>query len=372
MKHMDTEKNKSSLFAVIGVVLAIAAIFVIIGAIQRQQAEKIHTKNLFAMDTYFSLKAYGQNAEIGLSLCEGRTRELEALLSVTAEGSDVWRINHGQTTSVPAASVSAAAVSGDTYHLILEALEISSQTGGALDITLYPVLKEWGFTTGTYQIPTRERLQELLSRVDYRKVMLREEAGTYFAAVPEGTQIDLGAVAKGYTGDVLIQILRQQGVRSAILDLGGNVQTLGGKPDGSPWKVAVRNPLDQNQVVGVLEINDKCVITSGGYERYFIGEDGEIYWHLLDPANGAPAKSGLLSVTVVGERGVRCDALSTALFVMGEEGAAEFWRRQGDFEMILVTEDGRLILTEGLRDCFKAEPDWADVCFYVNGNDSNG
>ena len=391
-----------------------------------QQAESVYTKNLFAMDTYFSLKAYGENAETALSMCEERVRELEALLSVTAEGSDVWRINHAQAgdgaqmdnaaQAGDSAQVDDSAQTGndawaddgtqtvneiqvqaDTYRLISEALEIGRQTEGALDITLYPVLREWGFTTGEYQIPGRERLQELLSRVDYRAVSLEErtkpersgeseetteltESGesmqkkymgtdadvfAYYVKVPVGMEMDLGAVAKGYTGDALIDILRQQGVNSAILDLGGNVQTLGFKPDGSPWKVAVRNPFNKEALLGVLNINDKCVITSGGYERYFTGADGEIYWHILDPADGEPAWNGLVSVTVVGDRGVRCDALSTALFVMGEEKAEHFWRQQGDFEMLLVTEDGRLILTEGLRECFDEETDWAGRITFI-------
>ncbi|MBR1854851.1 MAG: FAD:protein FMN transferase [Lachnospiraceae bacterium] len=306
------------------------------------------------MDTYFGLKAYGQNGEAGLTLCEERVRELEAVLSVTAEGSDVWRIDHEHRVSV----------SEDTFVLIREALQVCEQTDGALDITLYPVLWEWGFTTGEYRIPDRGVLDGLLKAVDYQRVELEEQ--TRLVTVPAEAQIDLGAVAKGYTGDALIEVLRQQGVTSAILDLGGNVQTLGVKPDGTPWRVAVRDPFDKSQVAGVLEINDKCVITSGGYERYFTGEDGQIYWHILDSADGEPAHNGLVSVTVVGERGVRCDALSTALFVMGKEKAAAFWRQQRDFDMILVTEGGDLILTEGLRDCFESAAGWAERVAYIH------
>lgn len=352
----DLNYGKNIRVVVLMTVLVLTVGFVAVwinSARQRQLAESVHEKDLFAMDTYFSLKAYGQNAESGLALCEERVRELETVLSVTAEGSDVWRIDHEHRVSV----------SEDAFVLIREALQVCEQTEGALDITLYPVLREWGFTTGEYRIPDREVLEGLLKAVDYRRVELEEQ--TRLVTVPAEAQIDLGAVAKGYTGDALIQVLRQQGVTSAILDLGGNVQTLGAKPDGTPWRVAVRDPFDKSQVAGVLEINDKCVITSGGYERYFTGEDGQIYWHILDPADGEPARNGLVSVTVVGEQGVRCDALSTALFVMGKERATAFWRQQGDFDIILVTEDGELILTEGLKDCFESAAGWAERVAYI-------
>lgn len=353
LSGLHSGKRECNLFFAILVFIVILAVWGN-GARQKRLAETAHEKSLFAMDTYFSLRAYGPNAEAGLTLCEDRVRELEKLLSVTAEGSDVWRIDQEQ----------AASVAEDTFRLIGEALRIGEQTDGALDITLYPVLRAWGFTTGDYRIPEKQELAELLTAVDYRAVAL--EGGSHSVTVPEGVQIDLGAVAKGYTGDVLIDILRQQGVTSAILDLGGNVQTLGTKPDGTPWRVAVRNPFDRSQVAGVLEVNDMCVITSGGYERYFTGEDGQIYWHILDPVNGMPARNGLVSVTVVGEQGVRCDALSTALFVMGKDRAVAFWKQQGDFDMILITEDGELILTEGLRDCFESGADWAEQVVYID------
>lgn len=307
----------------------------------QQEARTAHQRDLFAMDTFFTLTAYGPQAEEGLESCILRVRELEDLLSVTAEGSDVRKINGDGFTSV----------STDTYWLIKTAKEICGETEGALDITLYPVLREWGFTTGAYTIPKQEKLEELLQRVDYSQIYLNEEARTI--SVPAGSELDLGAVAKGYTGDCLMNILKEQGVTSAMLDLGGNIQTLGTKPDGSPWRIAVKNPFDSSEMIGVLEVVDKAVITSGSYERYFVGEDGNRYWHILDPADGYPADSGLVSVTIVGESGTRCDGLSTALFVMGKERAVDFWEQHSDFEMILVTEDGKIYFSEGLEDCFE-------------------
>ena len=178
---------------------------------------------------------------------------------------------------------------------------------------------------------------------------LDETAGT--ASLPDGVEVDLGSVAKGYAGDVLTGLLKANGVKSALLDLGGNIQTVGTKPDGSSWRIGVRDPEDENGYIGVVSVSDKAVVTSGGYERYF-EQDGVRYWHILDPETGAPARSGLASVTVVGDSGLLCDALSTALFVMGLDRALEHWRTYRDFEAVFVCEDGSVTVTAGLEDSF--------------------
>lgn len=331
--------------------LAVAAAGVICMMVwqRRQEPRKAYTKDLFAMDTYFSMTAYGPEAEDALERCAERVEELENMLSVTKEDSDIGRIN-AEKVNNEKESGSRIAVSEDTLTIIETALAMGEETEGALDITLYPVLREWGFTTGEYRIPEKRQLDKLLERVDDKRVEADLSAGT--VSVPEGVELDLGALAKGYTGDCLLSILRERGVRSALLDLGGNIQTLGAKPDGSLWRIAVKDPFDTAHTLGVLEVADKAVITSGSYERYFLGEDGRPYWHILDPADGYPADNGLVSVTVVGDSGLRCDGLSTALFVMGKDKAVDLWRQCRDFEMILVTEEGELYLTEGLEQSF--------------------
>lgn len=299
-------------------------------------------KTVFAMDTYMKLTAYGENEAEAVSVSEEKISELEKLWSVTDEKSEIYSVNHGGGKPVP--------VSKDTADLLKLSLKISEMTDGALDCTMYPVLKEWGFTTGEYKIPDNEKIAELLENTGYENIAFDGANIT----LPENFQIDLGAVGKGFTGDIVSEIMRENGVTSALLDLGGNIQTVGSKPDGTPWKIGLRDPLGDG-LFGVLELSDKAAVTSGGYERYFVGEDGETYWHILDPATGKPAKSGIISATAVGKSGGICDALSTSLFVMGLQKSEEFWKQYGgqlDFEMVLVTEDGRIFITEGLEESF--------------------
>lgn len=306
---------------------------------EKTTASKEASSGLFAMDTYLNLTAYGSSAEAALEQAQERIRELENLWSVTDEHSEIYAANHsgGETVTI----------SEDTADLVRYALDMAERTGGALEPTLYPVLTAWGFTTDSFRLPVREELDRLLETVDYTRISLQDTALT----VPDGMQLDLGAVGKGYAADETAAVLRENGVKSALLDFGGNILTIGTKPDGSPWRVGVRDP-DSEGNLGVLELTGQGVSVSGGYEKYFVGEDGERYWHILDPATGAPAHSGLVQTAVVSDESKRCDALSTALFVMGLDQAVQYWREHQDFEMVLLAEDRTLYITEGLSDAF--------------------
>ena len=296
-------------------------------------------RSLFAMNTYMTFTAYGEHAQAALNESEALIKRLEALLSVTDEKSEIYRANHssGQTVSV----------SQETAELISFALEMSKKTGGALDPTIYPVLTAWGFTTDSKQVPSPEQIAELLQNIGYSRIRLEGTSLT----IPEGMELDLGAVGKGYTADLVTEVLKAHGVASAIISLGGNIQAIGSRPDGSDWRIGVRAPWEEGNL-GVLEISDAAVVTSGGYENYFEDADGNLYWHILDPSTGSPANSGLQAVTIIGKEGRLCDALSTALFVMGAEQAEAYWRENGGFDMLLITEENEIILTEGIADRF--------------------
>lgn len=302
------------------------------------QNNTMEEQSIFAMDTYINIRAYGKQSERTIAVCCDKIRELEQRFSVTEEGSDVWQINQAGGNKIE--------VSEDTISILNTAIQIGDETQGALDITIYPVLKEWGFTTKEYQIPEESRLQELLNYVDYRQIVIQ---GTE-VSIPEGGAIDLGSLAKGYTSDRIVEIFKENGVESALINLGGNVHTVGTKPDGSLWKIGVRNPLQLSGEMCILSVADCAVITSGTYERYFFGEDGRRYWHILNPEDGRPVVNGVASVTIIGKEGVRCDALSTALFVAGLDQAIAYWREHQDFEMILVTGEEKIYITEGIEE----------------------
>lgn len=299
----------------------------------------------FAMDTVMDFTIYGESGLIDQS--ESLIASLESLVSVTDVDSELYAIN--QTGS--------GTLTGKASSLMEQALEICRRTDGALDLSIYPIVRAWGFTTGSYQVPDEAEIQALLPLVDYRKIQYDAATGT--VTLPEGMEIDLGSVAKGYAGQLAAQMLREHGVQSALLNLGGNVQTVGAKPDGSPWQIGIKDPQGEDAMM-VLSVEDQAVVTSGGYERYF-EQDGQTYWHIMDPSTGHPADSGLISVTIVGDEGVVCDGLSTALFVMGLEKAADLWAQSGDFEAVFVTASGEVYITEGLRDRFALTEQYADT-----------
>ena len=305
----------------------------------------------FAMDTVMDFTIYGESGLIDQS--ESLIASLESLVSVTDANSELYAIN--QTGS--------GTLTGKASSLMEQALELCRRTGGALDISVYPIVRAWGFTTGSYQVPDEAEIQALLPLVDYRKIQYDAATGT--VTLPEGMEIDLGSVAKGYAGQLAAQMLRNSGVESALLNLGGNVQTVGAKPDGSPWQIGIKDPKGEDAMM-VLSVADQAVVTSGGYERYF-EQDGQTYWHIMDPFTGHPADSGLISVTIVGDEGVVCDGLSTALFVMGLEKAADLWAQSGDFEAVFVTASGEVYITEGLRDRFALTEQYADTPVSVIG-----
>ena len=171
----------------------------------------------------------------------------------------------------------------------------------------------------------------------------------------DGVQIDLGGIAKGYTSSRIMDIYREKGVTSGLVNLGGNAQVFGTKPDGSLWRVAVQSPDSEDEYLGVLEAKDKAIITSGGYERYF-EKDGVTYHHIIDPATGYPAENGLISVTIVSTDGTLADGLSTSLFVMGKDKAVDYWKAHSDeFDMILLTDDEKLYVSEGIKDSFTSD-----------------
>ena len=313
----------------------------------RDPDEAQESIQVIAMDTAMVLTAYGKESTRAVYDAEEEVRRLDALLSRTSGSSEVSMLNGAGGEMVP--------VGAEICTLIQTAGDFTEATGGAFDITIAPVVSAWGFTTDSYQVPDREALQTLLESVGMEHVHL--SGGS--ARLDPGTMIDLGGIAKGYTADRVAEIFQEHAVPRGKVELGGNILVIGDKPDGTAWRVGVQDPKHPDEADGlvcVLNLTDAFAVTSGSYQRYF-EQDGKRYHHIIDPATGCPADSGLTSGTVVADsargNGTMCDALSTALFVMGEDKALDFWRSGVyDFQLVLVTEDGRVVVTEGLKDGF--------------------
>jgi len=305
---------------------------------------------VYAMDTVMTLRVWSADAagaQSALSAVSGMLSALDEQLAVTGEKSEIAALNAGGHRSVT--------LSAESAEILSRMLAVSRDTGGVLDPSIYPVVRAWGFTTDSYRIPDEAELREILKKVDYTKIALEGNTVT----LEPGMQIDLGSVVKGYAGDRAAALLREAGVASAVLNLGGNVRLVGSRPDGAPFRVGVQDPLDESSYLGIVAAADKSVVTSGGYNRYF-EQDGRTYWHIIDPRTGCPADSGVISATVIGDDGLRCDALSTACFILGVEDAFAYWREKGGFDLILITADGHIYITPDLADSFRLEDAYAD------------
>ena len=306
-------------------------------------AQKPQEISLFAMDTYMTLSAYGDNAGEALTAASQEINRLEATLSRTIDTSDISRLNAGEAVSVQQ----------ETRELLLRALSLAEETGGTFDVTVAPLVTLWGITSDAPHVPTQEEIDALLPLVGSDHVRMDTEV-----TLDDGCAVDLGGIAKGYASRQVAHILRAYGVTSAVVSLGGNVYVCGSRPDGAPWNVGIQDPSGTGYAATVA-LTDCFAVTSGGYQRYFVAEDGTVYQHILDPRTGRPADSDLLSVTVISDDGTAADAYSTALYVMGKQEAVSFWRTHGGFDLILITADGRLLYTPGLSDAITKPEDCA-------------
>ncbi len=317
--------------------------------------QKSETVELFAMDTYMTLSAAGDGAVDVLTQAAQTINSLEASLSRTISTSDVSHLNRDGS----------AVWDDDAAQLLSWALKYSEETDGAFDITIAPLVELWGITSDSPRVPAQEEIDALLPLVGREHV---HQTDYYNISLDEGCAIDLGGIAKGYASDCVAALFSRSDITGGCISLGGNVYVYGKNPQNKPWSVAIQDPQDSAGYVCTLSLSDAFVVTSGGYQRYFTADDGTVYQHILDPKTGYPVQSDLVSVSVItygalAGQGTQADAYSTALYVMGEQGAIDFWRsRDMSFDMVLITADGRVIYTPGLADCFNEKDGTSYVC----------
>jgi thiamine biosynthesis lipoprotein len=290
----------------------------------------------FYFDTVVTIKLNGTEDETILQKCFDKMAEYEAMLSRTREGSDIWKVNHAGGEPVE--------VSDETAELINLALKYADLSEGAFNITLAPYSILWDFQNNTGDVPSEEEIAEAGSHTGLS--LLHIDGNTVTLDDPEAA-IDLGGIAKGYIADRLKELILENGIESAWINLGGNVLTVGEKPDGSTWNIGIRDPFGEaSDIITIVRLRDMSVVTSGTYERFF-EKDGVIYHHILDPETGYPMQNGLKSVTILSDSSADGDALSTTCFVLGLERGMELIESLDGIEAMFVTDDKEMHCSSG-------------------------
>ncbi|NLM97707.1 MAG: FAD:protein FMN transferase [Halanaerobiaceae bacterium] len=297
--------------------------------------------SFFLMNTIVQIRIYGDKAEELLDRCFELLQDIENRMSKTIEGSDIYRINNSQGEFV--------SVSNDTIQVIRKALEYAEITEGRFDPSVGVLVDLWGIGTEQARVPSSEEIKVARGRVNYRWIEIDEE-GSKVRLLKEGMKLDLGAIVKGYAADEIRKLLKAEGIRSAYINLGGNVLVMGGKPDNTPWKIGIQDPRrDMPGAIASFEVKDKTIVTSGNYERYF-EKDGILYHHIIDPATGYPADSGIISASIITDDSIDADALSTSLFLLGIDKGLQLIDKLDGVEAVVVKDDLGIIMTEGLQD----------------------
>lgn len=301
------------------------------------QSTKPLARQGFMLDTVISISLYDNQDEAILDGAFALCEEYEQLFSRTISTSDIYRINHSDGAPVE--------VSDATAELLCIALEYARLSGGAFDPTIEPLVTLWDIMADEPHVPDADAISAALARVDWTKVSVDGNVVTLHA----GMGLDLGGIAKGYIADKLREYLSENGVDSALINLGGNVLTLGGKPDGSDFTIGVQKPFGQNSdILGACRLKGMSVVTSGIYERYFV-EDDRLYHHILDTKTGYPVENELYSVTIISPTSTDGDALSTICFALGSEDGMALIETLDGIECVYCLSDGTLLFSSGAR-----------------------
>lgn len=334
----------------ISLIFLITIVSILSGCANHKGTNTVIKEEIYALGTVIQIQIYDgdeDKAKKAIEESAKRIQEIENKMTVNQEKSEVIQINENSGKNF-------VQISPDTFYVIEKAKHYSDLTEGAFDLTIEPIVKLWGIGTEHARVPKQEEIDDLLDLVDYKDVILDKNT-QQVKLNKKGQAIDLGAIAKGYTGDEVKKILKENGIKTAFVNLGGNVVTLGSKLDGSPWRIGVQNPLDERgKHIAVIEVVDETIVTSGNYERYFM-ENGKRYHHIIDPKTGYPAEAGIISSTIVTDASIDADALSTSVYVLGLEKGMGLIESLENVEAVIVTEDKKIYVTSGLKDRFKLE-----------------
>lgn len=331
--------NRRKLTLLIGALVIFFAACGLALTLRPEQTQPI-SRSDFLLNTFVTVTLYDSEDQEILNQCMELCREYENRFSRTIKTSEIYQMNHRNPDETT------FQLSRDAADLIREGIHYSERSGGAYDLTVEPLSSLWDFTSGKAVVPSDGEIAAAAAKVDYRNLKLTGDTLTFLS--PD-TTIELGSIAKGFIADRLKEYLLSQGVKSAIINLGGNVLCIGHLPEGRPFRIGLQKPFaDRNELIANLKIDDLSVVSSGVYERHFV-VDGKNYHHILNPETGYPYDNGLIAVTIVSPRSVDGDALSTTCFSMGLEKGMELINSLNDIYGYFITEDGTVYYSDGAK-----------------------
>jgi len=331
------------------IMLVLSFIALILIFITGNNKKSYITKEFYSLGTLNQLKVYGRNAEKSIEEAIDKLNEIDIKMSVFKENSEISKLNRysGKKPQI---------VSRDTYRVIEKAIKYCSLSKGAFDITIRPIVALWGIGKESAHIPEIKEIKEKLKLVNYKNIVLDENSNSVFLK-NEKQEIDVGGIAKGYAADEVKNILTKNKIKSALINLGGNIVVLGKKVDGTPWNVGIQDPFrPRGEFVLTLSLINKSVVTSGNYERYF-EQQGKKFQHIMDPSTGYPSESEILSATIISDYSIDGDGLSTGVYIMGIHKAVKLIEETKGVEAIFITKSKEIYVTSGMKDNFTLTKD---------------
>lgn len=330
-------------------VLMLACIIILSGCTAVSDGDSAKTatsqplvQTTYALGTVITINLFDEGSDELMTRMIKRINDIERLMSSQLSDSEVSEIARN-------AGVEATIVSDDTYKVIERAVHYASLADGRFDPTAGPIIKLWGVGTKQAKVPEEAAIEEALTLINYKLIEMNAQDKTVFLP-NKGMLLDLGSIAKGYAADELVKILKEEGITKAMIDLGGNIYAYGEKPGGKSWNVGIRTPYDiKNSYFGYVTLANKTVVTSGPYERFF-EEDGQMYHHIFDARTGYPTSTEVVSVSIVADKSMDADALSTLLFTMTPEKGLELIETMEGIDCLYLDKDFNVTLSSGLID----------------------
>lgn len=337
------------------ILVILTSFFVLLGCGPNETGllESPHRETKFLLGTVVTISVYDPDHEYVIDLALDRVEELEYMLSDEIKSTEVDQINKN-------AGIEPVQVSEELYYLIEQSIDYGEISDGGFDITVGPLTNLWRIGYDDARKPETDEINQVLHLIDYNKIQLDRDEQSIFLQEKD-MQMDLGAIAKGYITDQVHQLFIQEGVTSAIIDLGGNIFVMGQRPKGGDWSVGIQNPfLARGEIIGRIRTTDQSVVTSGIYERY-LEVEGEQYHHLLNPKTGYPFDNEIAGVSIVSDTSIDGDALSTVVFTKGLNEGKSFIESYPGAEAIFITKDREVIISSGLVDKFELTNDRFDL-----------